>query len=603
MKNAAPGSACECSPARISALGACLLLAVSLPAAAAYRIDIDAPRELKSLLEDHLDLARYRERKDLSPDQFEFMISSAPQRVAALLATEGYFSPKTSVQVSEEAGAAVVRVHVAAGKRTLVSAVKLDVDGPATEISPRQVARLSRNWLLPAGQPFRQENWEEAKHEGLRILQRRRYAAARLAASEARINADTASAELEARYDSGPVFTLGEVEISGTSRYPATIVNNVNPLQPGEEYSVDRLLEYQRQILRTPYFSNVVIDIDKDPARAERVPVRVQVSEFPKQRVRGGAGFTTDTGAHLDGRYSHNDVFRRAWVLDLQTRLEQERQLGALELAMPPDHRAWVNSGNLSLERTTLEGVELRSRRMGVRRSRKTDQKDLQYSIQHYRDRLQQLSDASLPPDTVLEPGAHQALVTSAALTRRRVDNSTFPRDGRIVTVELGVALKGLATDQTFTRVYGNIREFFPIGRRHLVIARAELGGVISKGGNAAIPASLMFRAGGTDSVRGYAFQSIGNERDGTVYPTRFVLTGSVEYQHWFDRRFYKQQLGAAVFYDAGTATDRWTERPLFHAVGLGARWRSPVGRVNADLAYGFQGKTYRPHISLGVAF
>ena len=133
---------------------------------------------------------------------------------------------------------------------------------------------------------------------------------------------------------------------------------------------------------------------------------------------------------------------------------------------------------------------------------------------------------------------------------------------------------------------------------RPLLILGASLGGVFSKGDEISAPASLLFRAGGTETIRGYDYLSIGNEINGTVYPTRYLATGTIEYQYWFLREW-----GAAVFYDVGTATDNWADKEVFHGVGVGARWRSPVGPVKADLGYGIQRGEVRPHFSLGILF
>lgn len=574
-----------------------LLLLFSLRAEA-YRVEIDAPKPLKDLLAQFLDLARHEDREDLTADQFDLMVARTPSQVAKLAATEGFFSTSTEVNVEQQSGTAVVRVTVTPGARTVVSAADIEVKGAASTQSPEQAKQVRDGWSLNRGESFRQEEWNAAKQRGLQVLQRRRYAAAEIASSEARILADEHAAELNVIYDSGPVFTLGGLQIDGTERYPESIVRNLSPLREGEEYSAEKLLEFQRQLLRTPYFSNAVIDIQRDPSNATLAPVNVRVTEFPTQRVRAGFGYTTDTGAELEGRYSHNDMFGRAWVLDTQTLLGQHRKLVSLGLAMPPGPRGFVNDVHSSFERTTLEGVDLRSWRVGAARTRRTERQDIAYSVEYYRDDLELLNDATPPPGTIVRPGTNRALVFGIARTRRKVDNDAFPRDGRIVTLQAGVAVKGLLTDQTFVRAYGRVREFIPTGKRDLFILRAELGAVITKGGDAAIPASLLFRAGGTDSVRGYAFQSIGNESGGTVYPTRVLATGSVEYQHWLSERW-----GGAVFYDVGMASDRWSDRQLFHAVGAGVRWRSPVGRVNLDLAYGITEGSIRPHISLGVAF
>ena len=166
------------------------------------------------------------------------------------------------------------------------------------------------------------------------------------------------------------------------------------------------------------------------------------------------------------------------------------------------------------------------------------------------------------------------------------------------MSIQTGFAVKGLLTDQTFFRADGRYKYYFPVAKRDVVILRAELGGVFTSGSSAAVPASLLFRAGGNESVRGYSYESIGNLQNGTVYPTQYRVTASAEYQHWFT-----QQWGGAVFYDAGTATNSWAAKAIKAGTGVGVRYRSPVGTVNVDLAYGIQAKQFRPHISLGIAF
>lgn len=587
----------SCSRRALSLLASLLFLAAGPRALASYRVELDAPDSLRDLLAAHLDLVRYQERDDLNEDQFQFMLDTAAAQVTRLASTEGYFQPQTELKVDRDSGTTVVRLKVAPGARTVVGRIAVRLSGAASGDASRAEQAGGYGGLRP-GSPFRQEDWAAAKQAGLQELQQRRYPAARIARSQARIDPEQAQADLEIDYDSGPPFTFGELRIRGTERYPDSIVRNVSPLRPDEEYSADRLLELQHQIQRTPYFSNVVVDIDKDPGHAHGTPVDVRVTEFPAHRVRAGAGYATDTGAHLEGRYSYYNLFDRAWVLDAQTRLEQRRQSGALELAMPPGTGAWVNSGHGSVERTTLEGIDLRSKRIGLRRTRTSDRDDFSYTLEYYSDRLLQQGASAPPADTVVEPGTHSALVAGVALTRRRVDNPLFPRHGYIASIEAGAALHDVLTDQSFFRLYGRMRQYRPVGRRDLIVARGELGAVVSRGGNAEIPASLLFRAGGADSVRGYSYQSIGNERNGTVYPTRYLVTGGIEYQHWMSEKW-----GGALFYDAGAATDRWSGKNFFHAVGIGARWRSPVGPVNGDLAYGFQGGNIRPHLSLGIVF
>ena len=271
----------------------------ALAATPFYRIDIEAPAPLRTLLETHLDLARYQSRDDISEEQLKFMLATAPDQVTGLTSTEGYFSPVTSISVQDDGHLKVVKMRIDPGPRTVVSSIDINVSGAVGDEDPQRIAAIRSSWPLQPGQPFRQEDWDAAKEQGLQILQKTRYAAARLSASQARIDATTHTAQLTANYDSGPSFTLGELQISGAKRYPAEIIGNVNPLSPGEPYSAERLLALQRQIQNTPYFSNTIVGIDDDPAHPDMTPVKVQVSEFPAQRIRAGVGYSTDTGAQV----------------------------------------------------------------------------------------------------------------------------------------------------------------------------------------------------------------------------------------------------------------------------------------------------------------
>ncbi|BDD90762.1 outer membrane protein assembly factor [Pandoraea sp. NE5] len=574
----------------ITLAGLILGLGTTGAAQADYRVRVDAPNGLAKLLTDNLDLVRYAARDDIGEAQFEHLIATVGEQVQELTSTEGYFSPVTRVDVATINGKRDVHVAVASGPRTHIKNVDLTFTGPVIEQDPQRVAQLRNAWALPVDAPFRQADWDKAKDDTLFQLGQKRYHAAKMAFARAVVDADNDAASLVATYESGPPFTLGPLIISGTRRYPAQIIRNVNPLSEGEPFDAERLRELQRQIQATPYFSNVIISVTEDPARAENAPVEVKVREFPTQRVRSGVGYTTDTGASVNGRYSYYNLFGRAWTFNTQARLEQYRQGGYAEIAMPPDTSAYTNSLRGSFERTYLNGLDQRSTQIGIKRARSRDRYDWAYTLDFYR--------ADERPDGG-QPFLNKALVAAFSWNRRDVDDLIFPRKGNIVNTQIGVAAKPVLTDQSFGRLYGRIRQYFPVGQRDIVIARLELGAVLTNGNSNRIPSSLLFFAGGTSSIRGYTYQSIGRQQNGTTFPTKYLGTASLEYQRWVTRDW-----GGAVFWDVGTATDDYRHpTPLYHGVGVGVRWRSPVGPVNLDLGYGVRNKQFRPAISLGVAF
>ncbi|MBX9715183.1 MAG: outer membrane protein assembly factor, partial [Burkholderiaceae bacterium] len=70
------------------------------PVVAVYRLEVEAPSELRTLLNTYLDLARFQnapESEDITPAEVDRLIAAAPAQVRSLLETEGYFNPAVRV--------------------------------------------------------------------------------------------------------------------------------------------------------------------------------------------------------------------------------------------------------------------------------------------------------------------------------------------------------------------------------------------------------------------------------------------------------------------------------------------------------------------------
>ena len=75
--------------------------------------------------------------------------------------------------------------------------------------------------------------------------------------------------------------------------------------------------------------------------------------------------------------------------------------------------------------------------------------------------------------------------------------------------------------------------------------------------------------------------------RTATIIGGKYLAVASAEYEYYFN-----EDWGAAVFVDAGDAfTDQFS---LNRRVGVGVRWRSPLGPIRVDVA--FPGATRAAH-------
>lgn len=118
------------------------------------------------------------------------------------------------------------------------------------------------------------------------------------------------------------------------------------------------------------------------------------------------------------------------------------------------------------------------------------------------------------------------------------------------------------------------------------------------------MPVSQLFVTGGDTTVRGYGYHSIGARTTaGQTTGGRYLAVGSVEWQQPLVLDGAPSDWESALFLDAGAVADQPGDLHARVGVGAGLRWRSPVGPVQADLAYGVQERKLRLHLRLGFRF
>src|SRR5205814_5643990 len=82
------------------------------------------------------------------------------------------------------------------------------------------------------------------------------------------------------------------------------------------------------------------------------------------------------------------------------------------------------------------------------------------------------------------------------------------PRSGVLANWELGGAPAALAT-RGFTRATAGASWFFPVARNDDLLVRGSAG-TVRAAERQGIPSTFLFRTGGDQTVRGYAFESLG---------------------------------------------------------------------------------------------
>ena len=214
----------------------------------------------------------------------------------------------------DSSAAARYLVRVVLGTRAQVTQVDLSLRG-GIEAQPARIAELVAEWRLPVGRPFRNADWTTAKSRLLGRVLERDFPAARVADSSADVDADAATVRLVVEIDSGPAFTIGDMQVSGLVRYDLALVERFNPFKPGDRYDAALLRDFQQRLQQSAYFGTALVTVEPDPQRADKAPLIVELREQRTKRVAVGGGYSTDTGAKLEATYRQAILFGYPYTL------------------------------------------------------------------------------------------------------------------------------------------------------------------------------------------------------------------------------------------------------------------------------------------------
>lgn len=505
------------------------------------------------------------------------------QDVTAWLATEGYFTPQLRYEAESDV------LVVTPGPRTQVSAVELHFTGA---IDADRRARATAAWLLPVGAAFRQADWERAKATLLRQLLENEFPAASLTDSLAEVDPARQRARLVVTVDSGPAHVFDGLRIEGADRFGLPILERFNTsVRSGAPYRTSDLYTLQQALQASPYYTQVNVRTEPvlDGESPVAVPVVVDVQERPPYRISTGLGVSSNYGMRGDLGFRSIDFLQRAWELSSHLRWEQRRQSVFADVFLPPDHRQRRDSVGVAYSQTDISGLRVERTAFGVSRKIPRDRREAVLGLVQERFRTTEESGAS---------SVIRVLVPSLRLALWRLDDRLAPREGWLLSGELAGAGKRLGSDSNFLRATLAGHGFARLGSDTDLALRLEVGQTWSDEPDG-VPTPYLFRTGGSQTVRGYAFESLGVQEGGSVKGGRRLLVGGVELVQWLSGPW-----GVALFVDAGEAQDAVREllKPAV-GYGLGLRWRSPIGPLALDAAYGERTQDWRLHFALAIPF
>jgi outer membrane protein assembly factor BamA len=512
---------------------------------------------------------------------------------------------------------AELTIVIVEGRPTRVARVRIDGVPEARMTGAQAAAGLEADAILPAGA-------ERAAR--LRLERYLRNLGFRNATVTAFVGApgNDGRVDVSLSVSEGRLQVVRAIRVEGLQTTRPSLIDRAVTLTPGSPAGLDAEAETERRLYALGVFNSARVRLVPVPREAtdtspDIVPVNaiVSVTEPNKYQFTYGVEFANDYGPIFENFNNavgvaadvrDRNVFGRGMSMSLGTRYETNLKSVRTLFGMPTIGHVPIRTNVFLAWRDQYtpidESGELRemSRRAYVeQRWRPKAWIDLSwgYAIS---DRLFALPATRETPELSFE-GILASLNAAVVLDRR--DNAMNTSRGWFHSSSLQQGGTWLGSDLGYSRYLGRAFYFVPFGR--VVSASGVRFGILTNmSGDAPLEAlDLLFRAGGSQTVRGYGQDQLSiSLGDGLVFGGTHLLVVNQEF-----RVKAGKWLQAVVFADAGRSfgDEGFRIRDLAVGLGFGVRIVTPLAPLRIDMGFPVPRRPgdprYRWHVSVGHIF
>jgi translocation and assembly module TamA len=403
----------------------------------------------------------------------------------------------------------------------------------------------------------------------------------------------------------GPQATFGPITITGLKRMHESYVRRRLLLHTGERFSPAAIETARHDLASIGVFSVVRIEPAAKLDANGQLPLTVDVTERPLHAVDAGIAYSTDLGVNFNLGWHDRNLFGNAEQLNLTAAMN----LGGNAVTHPG-----YNFGAQFIKPDFL----------------RRDQ-SLEIDLGAVKQDLKAYNQTALTQKIALNRKLSAHWIASVGVAAEQEEISQEGVDSHYELVGLPLNLKFDNTDDLFNPTHG-IRASFSatptaavgshesgfvilqaagstyldlLGNGRSVLALRALVGEVPGTNTFSLPPDQRFYAGGSATVRGYRYQSVGplfadrNPTGGTA-----VSAGTVEF-----RQRIMGNYGAVAFVDAGQVSANGVPFSSTWRIGAGVgfRYYTSIGPIRLDVAVPLNkepgGDSFELYIGIGQAF
>lgn len=560
------------------------------------------------------------------------------QNIKDLYLANGFLDVKVTSDAQDDyrghPGRIAVFMHVVEGPQTLVNAVNI--------VGNRAVPDVQLQSLLTAspGQPYAEVNTFTDRDSVLNYYFNHGFPDATFTARSTPVEGDPTKMNVEYTVDEGPQVFVDRVLLSGLEFTKRGIVTRQFAIRAGDPLSQVGMLDTQRKLYDLGVFNAVDMAVQNPEGRARYKDVFFQFEEAKRWTFNYGFGIEIQTGTggpatNAQGETSvsprvifnvtRNNVGGRAHTLTLESHVGSLEQRGLLSYDAP----RFLRNEDLRLTLSTFYDNSLDVRTFTSQRLEGSIQLEQVVSrtqthipvttlLYRFTYRRVRASDIVVSPDLIpLYSQPVRVGMPSLSYIRDHRDDPIDSHTGSYNTFDTGVASGVFGSEAAFGRFSGQNTTYHQFHAKRWVFARnTRLGVAAPFGETKQLPLPERFFAGGGNSHRGFAINQAGPRDLVTGQP----IGGNAVFVNNLEVRtppvilpFVADNMSFAIFHDMGnvfaSTSDmahslvRWKQPHqelctsaatasqcsfdyISHALGIGVRYKTPVGPVRLDFGY-----------------
>lgn len=531
------------------------------------------------------------------------------ERFVRLLRSRGYYQADVSYRL-EKAGAdgsdVVAAFRIEPGTLFLIEEVLIAADGEAPDdASDSLLTELG----LDLGAPATAQSVLVGQTSLERHYRRNGHPIAKVTDRTTTIVPERHTMRVTYRVQRGPKAIFGAALFNGLEQVETAYVEQQITWQPGQDYDVSLVEDFQRRLVQTGLFESAVVapvtdgfsetSSDDSPVSTD---IRVTVQERPHRSLGFGASYSTSIGPTARAFWEHRNLFgqaerfRSALIL---SPIERGVDVTFRKPYFLQDDQAFLTQGDF--KEVTSDAFDERRAEAFVGVERRLSE-TWSATIGPTLDLISQESDTVSESEVVL-------LGVRGNLKRDNTDNLLNPTRGGRLDLALSPYQDVMSSADPFVSAAVVGSRYLQIdGDGDFVLAgRAKIGAILGTE-LADVPASKRFYAGGGGSVRGYGFQRLG-PLDGSLDPIggRSILEFGAELRFKVTEEF-----GIVPFVEAGNVyledVPPLAEFDLRWGAGIGVRYFTEFGPIRFDVAVPIDQREniddpFQLYVSLGQAF